>query len=145
MVFKKSDTQYATFELRYDADGMVWAQAQAHDTLVAKTVYKIIVNEFGQITGAQASDTNYTYLAVAKEAATSGDIVWLQIGGYVTDMITPSLGFTIGHALVMTSGAIADAGGDYAGTAGQFAAATATSSASSTQDAMLVPKIILGA
>ena len=147
MVFTKTDETYATYELRYDADGTVWAQAQAHDTLVAKTVYKIVVNEFGQITAAQASDTNYTYLGVAAEAAAAADIVWLQVGGYVTGMITPSLTISQGHALAMNSGAIADSGADYAGTGGEFAAhaAATDAAAAAVHTVMLVPKIILGA
>ena len=142
--FARSTTHYASFEWRYDADGKVWAQAQAHDTLVAKTVYKIIVNEFGQITAAQADDVLYYLLGVPEAAAASGDIVWLQIGGYIADMICPSLSVSVGHALTMTNGASVDSAADYTGAAGQFfVCATATTTAT-TITGQLVPKYILG-
>ncbi len=143
MVFKRTSTQYATFEWRYDAN-KVWVQAQAHSTLVAKTLYKIIINEFGQITAAQADDTNYTLLGVADAAASSGDIVWLQIGGLVEDMITPTLSVAIGHAVKMFDGAIADVGSDYTGAASEFGTANVASSSAATLDCMLIPKIHLG-
>ena len=143
-VFGKSTTQYTTFEKRYDADGGVWIQAIAHGDLTAKTPYKVIVNEYGYVTAALADDTNRYYVGVPAGAVSSGDIAWLQIGGYVTDVVTPSLSVSVGHALSITNGAITDDAADYSGAANQFAACAAASTSSTTQDLMLIPEMITG-
>jgi hypothetical protein len=142
--FNEQSTQTTTFERKYDSDGKVWIQSVAHANLTAKTGYKVIVNEFGQITAAQADDQNYYYLAFPEAAVTSGDAAWLQIGGYIEDMVTPTLSVALGHALKMHDGAIADTGADYSGAAGEFAACSEASTSSATQKAMLVPERIIG-
>jgi len=143
MTFERTSTQYATFEWRYDSDGNVWVQAQAHDTLVAKTPYFVINNEFGQISSAQSDVTIYCLVGVAPAAAASADIDWLQIGGYCASMITPALTVSAGHALSIDGGVVADVAADYTGAAAEFAVATAVSTTSTTQDAMLIPRQIV--
>lgn len=128
---------------RYDADQTVWIQAIAHGALTAKTPYKVIVNEYGYVTAALADDTTYYYVGVPAAAVDSGDLCWMQIGGPVEDMVTPSLSVAVGHALSLDGGAVADAGADYTGAAGEFAVCQTASSASTTQDALLVPERIL--
>ena len=91
MTFARSSTQYVSFEWRYDVDGKVWAQAQAHDTLVAKTPYSIIVNEYGQITSTLAASGLYSLVGCPYAAASAADELWLQIGGYITAMVTAEL------------------------------------------------------
>ena len=144
IVFERSSTQYVTFQWRYDADGKVWANAQAHDTLVAKTPYMIIVNEFGQITKGLAGGTIYCLIGCPYAAAAAADELWLQIGGYITDMVTAAIDMEVGEAMDVDSGSVADNAADYTGEDGEFAVCAADSvGAEATQDAMLVPRQIL--
>ena len=145
-VFNKSTTQYTTFEPRYDGNGKVWRQAVAGDTLVAKTPVQIIYNEYGAVTLALASGTDYYYIGVPAEAAATGDVVWLQTGGYCSGVVAAGLDVTVGHAFNITTGAVADVGADYDGNAGEFAVCTATTTTTpATQDMMLVDRMILEA
>jgi len=134
---------YVTFNTKYDSHGKVWMQAYAHAELTALTPYKIIANEYGQITAALADDTKYYYVGVPKTTVASGATAWLQIGGYVVDMVTPALDLEVGHALKLYDGAVADVGADYTGAASEFAVATVAGGAVSVQTVMLVPERIL--
>lgn len=129
---------------RFDADQTVWLQAVAHDDLDAKTPYKVIVNEYGYVTADLADDTNSYYVGVPAVDVDDGDLCWMQIGGPIEDMITPSLSVSVGHALEIEDGDVADAGSDYAGVAGEFAVCQTASTSSTTQDALLVPERVTG-
>jgi len=142
VVFNKSSTQYTTFQARYDGDGTVWRQAVAGDTLVAKTPVQIIYNEYGAVTLALAEGTDYTYIGVPDAAATTGDVVWLQTGGFVEDVVTPAITTAVGYALEVHDGAIAVTAGDYDGNDAEFAVCTEVSTAS-THDMMLVDRMII--
>ena len=143
--FARSTTHYCTFEKRWDSDGKVWIQAQAGGTLVAKTPYQIIANEFGNITTAMADATTYVYMAVPMAAADSADILWLQIGGYIADMICSSDTFAIGDGIRKHNATVVSINADFSGAAGEFAvAAELVSGADTTVNAMLVPERILG-
>lgn len=139
-----SSTLLAGLLKRYDLDGTVWIQAVAHAALTAKTPYKVIANEYGRVTAALADDTNYFYVGVPASAVASGDVCWLQIGGHISSMVTPSLSVSVGHALSILDGAVADAGADYSGAAGQFAVCTTASTTSTTQDAFMIDERIIG-
>ncbi len=128
----------------YSADGTVRMKALAHGALTAKTPYKIIWNEFGPVTAALADDTNYYYVGVPEAAVDAGDVAELVIGGPVDDMVTPSLSISVGHAVSVLDGAVADAGADYSGAAGQFGVCRTASTSSTTQDVWLVPEKIIG-
>ena len=134
----------ASFEKKYDTDGRVYVYAVAHGALTAKTPYKIICDEYGPITAALADDTNYYYVGVPELAVASGGVGKLYIGGEVDDVITPSLSVSVGHAFSFVDGAVADAGADYSGAAGQFAVCRTVSTSSTTQDMLLVPERIIG-
>ena len=142
--FAKSATQYTTFEKRHDANGTVWIQAQAHDTLVALTPYKVIVNEYGYITAALADDTTRYYVGLPDAAASSGDIIWVQIGGYVAGMVTGSLSMAVGEAISVTNGALTDDAADYSGVANQFFVCTTATSNATAQYGILIPEMITG-
>lgn len=137
-----TDTFKASFLKKYNSDGSVWIEAVAHAALTAKTAYKVIVNEFGHVTAAIADDATIYYVAVPKASCSSGDVIWLQIGGICDDVITPSLSVSVGHAFSIVSGAIADVGADYSGLVSQFAVCRTASTASTTQDMMLYPERI---
>ena len=143
MVFTKDTITYAPFEKAYDADGKVWMYAQAHGDLTALTPYLIIANEYGPLTAANASGAFYCFVGVPAKAWDSGDIVKLQIGGPVSDVVTASITGVVGYGFTVAGGAIAMTAGDYTGIVSEFAACTAASSSSTTQDMMLVPERIL--
>ena len=143
-VFVPSATQYCSFEKRWDSDGTVWLQVQSHDALVAKTPYGIVANEFGWITQALPASGKYIYVGVpAAAVAASGEIVLVQIGGYLTNMITPALDLSVGHGLTVNTGAVADIAADYSGAAGEFAVATVAGGSVEVQTVMLIPERIL--
>jgi hypothetical protein len=143
-VFVPSATQYCTFEKRFDSDGTVWLQVQSHDALTAKTPYGIVANEFGWISEALPASGKLIYVGVPPAAvAAAAEIVWLQIGGYITAMVTPALDLEIGHGLTVNSGAVADIGADYSGAAGEFAVATVAGGSVSVQTVMLIPERVL--
>ena len=144
MVFKKTSTQYTKLLPREDADGKVWLQVQAHGDLTALTPYKVIANEYGWITAALADDQKYYYIGVPAAAISSGSIGWVQIGGYVEDVVTASLSVSVGHAFDVYDSAVADQGADYSGEEGEFAVCTEASTTSTTQHMMLIPRIVRG-
>ena len=140
------DQEHPTFEPQYNLDGTVDLVVTAGGTLVKNTAYKVILNENGYVTAAMADPSSATkrfYVGVARAAASSGDVIRIQIGGRVTALITPSLSVAVGHSLEIHDGAIADVGADYSGTDADFCACITASTSSSTQDVMLIPRIIL--
>lgn len=143
--FIRSATQYCTFEKRWDADGKVFMQAQAHGSLVAKTCYQIVANEFGRITKAVADETTYCYIGAPLAAALIADIVWLQIGGYIAAMTCTSDTFGIGQAIKKYNATIVCTDADFDGSASEFAVSAETDAVAATNvNAMLVPELILG-
>ena len=135
---------YTSFEKRYDSDGTVWFQVQSHDALVAKTPYGIVANEFGWISQALPASGKYIYVGVpAVAVAAAAALPWLQIGGYLTAMVTPALDISVGHGLTVNTGAVADIGGDFTGAAGEFAACTVAGGSVEVQTVMLVPERII--
>ena len=137
---------YTGFEKIYNADGTVDIFAIPHGDLVANTTYKVIINEFGYVTAAMADDTTRYYIGVPYAAVDSSEVdrCRLQIGGNIAAMVTPSLTCSVGHALAIDDGAIADEDADYTGISDQFAVVTAASSASETQAVMLIPEMVIG-
>jgi hypothetical protein len=137
------DQEHNTFQWEYDLDGTVWVWAKSHAALVKNTGYKVIINENGYVTAAQADDVlHYLFGAPAKAAAAVGEWARIQIGGRITALITASLSVAVGHALHMYNGAIVDKGADYTGVSDEFAACVTASTSSATQDVMLIPREI---
>ena len=143
-IFARSSTQYTPLVPKQDGDGKVWLKVVAHDTLVAKTTYKVIMNEYGWVTAALADDVLEFYVGVSNVAQASGDEFWIQIGGYCASMVTESMTVTAGHAIKMYDGVTTDAGADYSGADGEFAVNCVTTTVAATvHNVILVPKIIL--
>lgn len=142
--FNRSTTHYCTFEKRWDADGKVFMQAQAHTTLVAKTCYQIIINEFGNITRGVADETKYCYIGVPLAAVADAAIAWFQIGGYIASMVCTSGDHVVGEGIKKYDATIVTSAADFSGAAGEFAVAAAAGSSVSVINAMLVPELILG-
>ena len=134
-----------TQAIRYNADGTSWLQVVAHGALTALTPYLIFPGQTGYVSAAvTGTSPQYCYIGVPAAAVTSGDTCWLQIGGRVTDMVTPALTTTATHALTMDNGAVANSSAVWVGAAAAFAVVTASSTgAESTQDVYLVGEKIL--
>jgi len=139
--FEREGAQlYVPFAKKEDTNGKVWVKVIAHDALTAKTPYKIIVNEYGYVTAAMATTHAWCYIGVPEHAIDSGAEDWIQIGGYCENMITPSLSVSVGHALKMENGVVADVGADYSGAWGEFAICTETTTTETTCNVILVPE-----
>lgn len=123
--------------LTFDAEGKVWIYAIAHAELTAKTPYLVVVNEFGHVT--LALGVARGYVGVPEKTIASGALARLQIGGKVVGMITASLSVSVGHALEIASGAVADAGSDYLGAVREFCVNTADTTSKSVHTVILVP------
>lgn len=139
-----TDAFKAGFLKRYDTDGTVWVQAIAHGTLVAKTPYGIIVNEYGQVSAALTNTAASIYVGVPHQAAVAGDLVWFQIGGPLTGMVVLNLEVAVGHALTVANSTIVDSGVDYTGLVSQFAVCTeATAAGADLINVILVPERVI--
>lgn len=134
--------QKASFELRYDADGRVYAQAVATGGATLNTPYKIQVDEYGYFAEPLTDGTETYMVGVPDHTVTSGDTDWFQVGGRVTGLITPTLSVSVGHALGISTGVVADIGADYSGGATEFAVCRTVSTSATTQDVVLVPREI---
>lgn len=142
--FFPSTTQKTRLLPWEDSQGKVWIEAVAGAALTALTPVFVICNEYGNVTAALSDVEDTLFVGVPIEDAESGDTVVLQIGGYIEDVITPSLSVSVGHAFKIYDGAIADVGADYTGSAGgEFAVCTEASTSSTTQNMMLYPFMIL--
>ena len=139
-----STTMRAGFWKRYDSDGTVWMKAYVSTDLTALTPYAIQVDEYGPFAEAIPNDTNKFWVGVPDHAMSTGDVDWLQIGGYVSGMITANIDSgAVGYGFVVNGGAVAASGADYKGSANEFAVATVDSEGNSTTHyAMLVPEQI---
>ena len=143
-VFGISAYQKTTLQKRYDADGTVWIQAVAHGALTALTPYKVILDEYGYLTAAIADDTTRYYVGVPAVGVDSGATAWLQIGGYVSGMVTGSLSVAAGNAISVTNGTLTDDAADYTGVANQFFIALTATTSSTAQYGLLIPEMITG-
>lgn len=132
-----------SLEPRYDADGKVWLKVTYKNDGVAKTPMQVVIDEGGYVALDLADGALYYYVGVPDKAYATGVEAFIQIGGKVEGMVTPSLSMTTGHAFKIHDGAVADVGADYTGLGPEFGVATADSTSSTTQDAMLIPRIIL--
>jgi len=137
-------TLLGSYEKVFGANGKVYMRVQAHDTLVAKTTYQVICNEFGPTTAAVSDNVHRYYVGVPEKAIVSGTSFLIQIGGDVDDMVTPSLSETVGHGLKMYDGAITTVGANFSGDPGEFCVVRTASTSSTTQDVTLIPAQIIG-
>jgi len=134
---------YATFEKRWDSDGKVFHNVIAHGDLTAKTPYGIIADEYGPVSEALPASDKYIYVGVPTEAVASGANCWLQIGGYITAVISTSLTVALGDGFTINSGAVADIAAAYSGAAGEFAVNAGIVTVSTTHAMILVPEQII--
>ena len=139
MVFRKTDNQYTAMAFRYDDDGTVWVQAEAHGALTAKTAYRIIMSGSGYLTAAVASGTTLCMLGWAEKTYATGDIAEMQIGGFADDRTTSALTVSVDQYYGLTSGVFQSIG-SYTANVCAIGAAAATSG--TTNDFMLIPRWI---
>lgn len=140
IIVAPTSTMKAPLGQTFSANGKVWMYAVTHGALTAKQPYAITFNEFGCVTAALADNIAVYRIGVPQKAWGSGVLALMQIGGLIDDVITTSLSVSVGHAFIMTSGAIADGGSDYTGLDGEFAVCAEASTTSTTQKMMLVPE-----
>lgn len=122
---------------RVDDDGREFIQVEAAGALTAKTPYKIIMSGSGYITATLASGTTLCMYGMAEATYATGDIAWMQIGGYAADMITPSLVGSVDQYYGLTSGVFQSIG---TFTANVMAIGTEAKAAGTTNTFMLIPK-----
>jgi len=134
---------YTSFQQRYDSNGKVFINAIAGDTLTAKTPVGVIYNEYGAVTLALADTTLYYRVGVPIAGAAADASVWLQHGGYITDVVTASITTVVGYGIEIHDGTVALVSVDYSGVDAEFAVCTEVSGASTTHELMLVPRQIL--
>ena len=134
---------YATFEKRYDSDGKVFANCISHGVLTAKTPYAIIANEYGPVSGGLPAAGKYIYVGVPVAGVATTTSCWLQIGGYITAVISGALTIDVGEGFTIATNAVADIAADFSGAAGEFAVNAGIETASTTHAMMLVPEQII--
>ena len=107
MVFRESSDQSTPIGFRYDDNGKVWINAVAHGALTADSPYKVVPGTAGYVTEAIASGTAlYCFVGIAKEAWSTGDYAWLQIGGQCDDVtLTSGTTYTSGQYVALVAGA----------------------------------------
>lgn len=145
MLFNPTTTYLAPVTPFVEGNGNVYVYAIAHAALTAKTPYFIYVNEYGNVTAAASAIASYTYIAIPNDTYAAGDLCKLQIGGPCSDVITPSLSVSVGHAFGMGGGVVTDEGVDFTGLVNEWAACVTESTTSTTQDMMLCGHLILTA
>lgn len=125
-------------------DGKVYVYALAHATLTAKTSYRIGQDEFGFLTASHgAGNTSRVFrVGVTEVATTTGNRARLQVKGFVSSMVTPSLSVAVGHALGISAGVIADVGADFSDLVTQFATCVTATSSLTTCSVQLAGKYI---
>jgi len=100
---------------RVDANGKIWVKAYAHSSLTAKAPYGCYISYNGYRTGSlasvdtEASDSVHFHMprwkiGVGRTAASTGDLVWMQVGGVAS--------FTIGTATSLALGEFVEISGD---------------------------------
>jgi hypothetical protein len=139
--FNRTDYSYTPWEKFYSQNGDVTVLCQAHDTLTANTPYKVVKNRYGYITAAATSTAQMFYVGVPDKAYTTSQYFRIQIGGIVSEMVTPSLSITAGYGLIFQTGVVASTGAAYANTPKEFAICLTTSTSSTTQHVKLVPTL----
>lgn len=138
------DVTGRTLEWRYDGNNKVWVYCYCEGGATSKTPGMVQFYEGGYRYVAMA-DNEHTYLVgVPDGTVASGLYSWVQIGGPCDDVITASLSVSVGHALSILNGAVADAGADFSGAAGQFAVNRTETTSAAVHDVILVPKYVLG-
>ena len=138
------DVTGRTLEWRYDGNNKVWAYAYCEAGATALTPGMVQFYEGGYRYVAMADNTHTYLVGVPDGTIASGDFAWIQIGGPADDVITASLSVSVGHALKIYDGAVADAGADFSGEAGEFAVNRTATTTATAHDVILVPKYVLG-
>jgi len=125
-------------------DGKVYVYALAHTTLTAKTSYRIGQDEFGFLTASHgAGNVSRVFrVGVTEVATTTGNRAKLQVKGFVSSMVTPTLTVSAGHSLRITAGAIADGGADFGDLVTDFATCVTATSGLTTCSVQLAGKYI---
>ena len=126
-------------------DGKTYVYALAHSTLTTRTSYRVAQDEYGFLTAALSSGNTSRVFRVGANmdgAITTGNRARLQIRGYFSSLVTPSLSVSVGNSLRITAGAIADGGADFGDLVTDFATCVTTTSSIATCSVQLAGKYI---
>jgi len=145
MIFNPTSSYYAPVTPFVEGDGKSYVFAYTHGALTAKTPYFVLVNAYGHVTAAPSAIASYCYIGIPNDTYAASVIAKLQIGGPCSDVITPSLSVTAGHAFGMGGGVVTDEGVVYTGLVNEWACCVTTSTTSTTQDMMLCGHLVLTA
>lgn len=141
--FDRSGQLKAPFGQVMDQDGRIIIFARAHTTLTANTPYRVKYDEYGPFTAALANDQDTYRVGVAKYATVTNEIAELVHGGPAASVVTASLSVSVGHALKVSGGAVADEGSDFDDLHdNMFGVCYTASSSSATQDIIMIPEVI---
>jgi len=138
----RAKTPFSEFET---IDGKTYVYAIAHTTLATRTSYRIAQDEYGFLTAAlSAGNTSRVFRVGANMdgAVTTGNRARLQIRGFFSSLVTPTLTVSAGHSLRITAGAIADGGADFADLVTDFATCVTATSGLTTCSVQLAGKYI---
>jgi|GEM_PF-1648031 len=141
IAFKASPTQYTPLNESHGLNGAGVIIARAHGALTAKTPYKVILNEYGFVTAAMTTAVGRCFVGIPDKAYTSGQDAVMQIAGYVTDVVTPSITSAVGYGVKIDGGVIVSSGADWRGLNTEIGAWTEVSTGT-THDIMLYGKEI---
>jgi len=128
-------------------DGKTYVYALAHTTLTTRTSYRIAQDEFGFLTASHAAGNVarvYRVGATMDGAVTTGNRVRLQIRGYFSSLVTPSLSVSQGHALSIVAGVITDVNADFGDLVEQFATCVTATTSIATCSVQLAGKYLTG-
>jgi hypothetical protein len=109
-MYGRTSEQYTPIGLINNGDGTVDIYAVAHAALSVGTLYAVQGGQYGWKTVAIGNVAEPMFVGTPLEAAASGDVARIRVGGYVEDITTASLDLDPGDYVDVSGGATADGG-----------------------------------
>lgn len=127
----------------YDGKGLGKVYAKAGVAITKGTVYVLSYDEDGREAVAVSTSLSGMMVGVAEQSLAAGEYGWFIVEGEV-DITTPSITTTAGHAAKFTAstGAIADTGAAFSGSADEFGVFTSTDSSGTSHSVYMIPREI---
>ena len=142
-LFDYSNSFKTRLEPRIDADGKVFRECLAHGALTALTPYRINYGQYGAVSAAMSSVAKYYRVIIPLTAVADATVFEGQTGGYIANVVTPSISMSAGHAFSMDAGVVADDGA-WAGDGNEFATSPTAQGTGTTKNMFLLDREILG-
>ena len=144
VLFDYANSFKTRLEPRIDGNGKVFRQCLAHGALTALTPYRINYGQYGAVTAAMASAATYFRVVIPLEAVASNVVFEGQTGGYIANVVTPSISMSAGHAFSI-AGAIVTDDAAWAGDGNEFATSPTAQGTGTTKNMYLLDREILSA